>query len=99
MDHVGIITYFCAQKKPQLAFFNAGCDRWDSSVESIAGIRLDAAGGTGDAGHPLRFFTFAAVDLGRLLVVAVPLDIANQPFLLAHLLKPLDHLLNTLTGS
>jgi len=86
-------------KKPQRAFFKAGCDCWDSSVESIAVFALDAFGRAGDAAHPLRFFAFAAVDLRGLLVVAVPLDIADQAFLFAHLLKPLDHLLDTLTGS
>ena len=59
---------------------------------------LDAVG-AGNTCHPLGFFAFAAVRLRRFLIIAVALDVADQAFLLAHLLKPLDHLLDTFTGS
>ena len=40
-----------------------------------------------------------AATLGGLLVVAVPLHGFGQAFFFAHLLKPLDHLLNAFAGS
>ncbi len=59
---------------------------------------LDAGRAAADqASHPLGFAAFAAVLLGGLLVVAIPLDVANQTFFFAHLFEPLDHLLDALT--
>jgi hypothetical protein len=53
----------------------------------------------GDSGHPLRFFAFPAVLFRRLLEIAVAFDIANQTFFFTHFFEPLDHLLDTFTGS
>jgi len=67
-------------------------------LESFENLQLHAAGAD-QTRHPLRFAALAAVFLRGLFKVAVPLDIANQTFFFAHLLKPLDHLLYAFAGS
>ncbi len=71
--------------------------RPDSCIvdEVLAGRTQHAA----DHRHPLRFPALSTIPLRRLFEVAVPLDVADQTFLLAHLLKALDHLLNTFARS
>ena len=61
-------------------------------------IVLDA-GRAGDASHACRFLAGTAVLLGGFLIIAVPLDIADEALFFAHFLKPLDHLLDTLASS
>ena len=57
------------------------------------------AGGAGDTSHAGGFFAGAAVLLGGFFVIAVPLDITDEAFLLAHLLETFYHLLNGFTYS
>ena len=86
---------FSARKKTRNRLFSKRVAELGLSVEYYL---LDA-GGAGDAGHACRFLAGAAVLLGGFLIVAVPLDITDQALFFAHLLKPLNHLLDTFAGS
>lgn len=55
--------------------------------------------GAEQASHSLRFSAFPAIAFRRLLEITVALDVSNQSLFLAHLLKPLDHLLDTFARS
>ena len=82
-------------KKPATGSFESVLRSW---VHSIVERGLDA-GGAGDPCHAGGFFACTAVLLRGLLIIAVPLDITDEALFFAHLLKPLDHLLDAFASS
>ena len=91
--HPASATLESARKKAAACFFQSVLRNWVIRRKSLW------AGCAGDACHAGRFFAGATVPLGGLLIIAVPLDIADEALFFAHFLKPLDHLLDAFAGS